>query len=384
MQTGTTFPFGACQTKSGLKERRRSRRIASRGLSLVELLISIALGLIMLTALIALYGNVSRTNNEMAKTNQLIENGRFAIQLLQEDVAHAGFWGPVDSVAPTAVPDPCLAYANWPTDAALLATYKANLIAIPVQGYADGSTLAGCGAGLANVVAKSDVLIVRHANTCVAGAGCDGGSDTGPHIQVSACRTDAPPEPAYVLDTPAVLNAMVRPIRTRAGCTIAGPPWPSPWPAGSVAPRRKVVVNIYYVANSVNGTPTLMRAEFRNGAYTAAQPLIDGIEGFQVEYGVDDLGSNGLPISATNPGDGNADRYVSCAASGCGLADLQNAVAVKLHVLSRNLEPTSGYVDSKSYSLGPLAVAAANDHYKRHVFSTTVRLVNPSSRREVP
>ena len=381
MQNGSTLPFGACGAKPGLNERGRLRRIASRGLSLVELLISIALGLVILTALIVLYGNVSRTNFEMAKTNQLIENGRFAIQLLQEDVAHAGFWGAVES-APTAVPDPCLAYANWPTDAAELAAYKANLMAIPVQGYADGSTLAGCGAGLANVVAKSDVLIVRHANTCVAGAGCDGGSDTGPHIQVSACRSDAPPEPAYVLDVPAVLDAMARPIRTRAGCAIAGPPWPSPWPAGSVAPRRKMVVNIYYVANSAAGIPTLMRAEFRNGAYTAAQPLIDGIEGFRVEYGIDDLGSNGLPISATNPGDGNADRYVSCAPS-CALDVLQNMVAVKLHVLSRNLEPTSGYVDSKSYSLGPLAVAAANDQYKRHVFSTTVRMVNPSSRREL-
>jgi type IV pilus assembly protein PilW len=369
MQTGATLPFGACGTKPGLNERNRLRRIASKGLSLVELLISIALGLIILTALIVLYGNVSRTNLEMAKTNQLIENGRFAIQLLQEDVAHAGFWGAVESVAPTAVPDPCLAYANWPTDAAELAAYKANLMAIPVQGYADGSTLGTCGAGLANVVAKSDVLIVRHANTCVAGPGCDGGTDTGPHIQVSACRTDAPPEPAYVLDTPAVLDARPVPIRARDCATEV--------------PRRKMVVNIYYVANSAAGVPTLMRADFRNGAYTAAQPLIDGIEGFRVEYGIDDLGSNGLPISATNPGDGNADRYVSCAPS-CDLAVLQNTVAVKLHVLSRNLEPTSGYVDSKSYSLGPLAVAAANDQYKRHVFSTTVRMVNPSSRRESP
>jgi type IV pilus assembly protein PilW len=370
MQTGTKLPFGACGTKSGLKERGRLRRIASRGLSLVELLISIALGLIILVALIALYGNVSRTNHEMSKTNQLIENGRFAIQLLQDDVAHAGFWGPVESAEPTAVPNPCLAYANWPTDAALLAAFKANLMAIPVQGYADGSTLAGCGAGLANVVAKSDVLVVRHANTCMAGAaGCDGGLDTGPHIQVSACRSGAPPEPAYVLDAPAVLDARPVPIRDRDCATEV--------------PRRKMVVKIYYVANSAGGIPTLMRVEFRNGAYTAAQPLIDGIEGFRVEYGVDNLGSNGLPISATNPGDGNADTYVSCAPS-CSLAVLANLVAVKLHVLSRNLDPTSGYVDNKSYSLGPLAVAAANDQYKRHVFSTTVRMVNPSSRRESP
>jgi type IV pilus assembly protein PilW len=339
----------------------RLRRIASRGLSLVELLISIALGLIILTALIALYGSVSRTNSEMAKTNQLIENGRFAMQLMRDDVAHAGFWGPIESLTATAVPNPCLALASW--DAA----HKNNLLAIPVQGYANASALGDC--GVTGVVAKSDVLIVRHANTCVAGAGCEGGTDTGPHIQISGCRSEAPPEPAQALDTKAALDAMSPRIRLKNCATEA--------------PRRKMVVNIYYVALS-GGVPTLMRVSFNNGAYSAPQPLIEGIEGFQVEYGVDSLGSNGLPIGGSNPGDGNADTYASCAAAGCDLATLGNVVTVKLHVLARNLDPTIGYVDNKSYTLGSLAVPAANDGYKRHVFTTAVRLVNPSSRREAP
>ncbi|WP_137896529.1 PilW family protein [Ramlibacter sp. 2FC] len=343
--------------------RRWHGRRAERGLSLVELMVAMALGLMIMTALAALYGSMSRTNNEMAKTNQLIENGRFAVQLLQGDLVHAGFWGPLDTLQATAVPDPCLVYANWPTDATALAEYKVNLMAIPVQGYADGSALAGC--GVASVSAKSDVLLVRHASTCVAG-GCDGGADAGPHIQISSCRTDAPPEPAYLLDAnPASLTLRLK------NCT-------------TVAPRRQMLVNLYYVSTNGSGMPRLMRKSFKEGAYAAsAEALIEGIEAFRVEYGVDNLGSNGLPISASNPGDGNADSYVSCAPS-CDLATLSNVVAVKVHVLARNLEPTAGYKDEKSYQLGPLAIAAANDSYKRHVFSTTVRLVNPSSRREQP
>lgn len=344
--------------------RRPRGRPAARGLSLVELMVAMALGLMIMTALVALYGSLSRTNNEMAKTNQLIENGRFAVQLLQGDLVHAGFWGAIDAVEATAVPDPCLPYANWPTDAAALAAYKTNLMAIPVQGYADGSALGGC--GVSNVSSKSDVLLVRHASTCVAGSGCDGGADTGPHMQLSGCRTDAPPEPAYLLDAnPASLTLRLK------DCT-------------TVAPRRQMQVSLYYVSVDGNGVPRLMRKALKNGAYAAsAEALIEGIEAFRVEYGVDKLGSNGLPISATNPGDGNADSYVSCAPS-CDLATLANVVAVKVHVLARNLEPTGGYKDEKSYQLGPLAVAAASDGYKRHVFSTTVRLVNPSSRREQP
>jgi type IV pilus assembly protein PilW len=346
----------------------------SRGLTLVELLVAIALGLVVLTALVALYGNVTRTNNEMTKTNQLIENGRFAMQLLQDDVALAGFWGPLDAIEATAVPDPCLAQAAWPTDAAALEAYKNNLVSIPVHAYADGSALAGCGAGLAGVVAQSDVLVVRHASTCVAGANCDGGTDTGPHIQISACRTDAPPEPAWLLEAKATLDA--RPVKIRLKDCAAGG-------VGTEAPRRKMLVNVYYVANSATGVPTLMRVRMVNGAFGTPEPMVDGIQAFKVELGVDNKGSNGLPISATNPGDGNADEYVACSPA-CDLAVLANVVSVKLHLLARNLERTAGHTDDKAYQLGPLAIAAPGDDFKRHVFSTTVRVVNPSSRRETP
>jgi type IV pilus assembly protein PilW len=338
----------------------------------VELLVAIALGMVIMTALVALYGSMSRTNNEMAKTNQLIENGRFAVQLLQADLVHAGFWGAIDADEDTPaldplvaadVPTPCLAYSAWPADAAARALYTTNLLAIPVEGYTDGSTLNGC--GVSNVVAASDVLLVRHASTktCVAGSsGCAGPSDSAePHIQLSGCRTGAAPDgPSYLLDG--------------AGYSLRRKD------CATVAPLRKINQNIYYVANNTLGVPTLMRVSFDNGAYSSPQPLIEGIQAFQVEFGIDSMGSNGLPISATNPGDGNADVYEDCGP--CTFDQLQNVVAVKVHVLARNLEPTAGYTDNKVYQLGSLTVNAANDHFKRHVFSTTVRLVNPSSRRE--
>lgn len=347
-----------------------SRRRAVRGLTLVELMVAITLGLLIATALVLLYSNVSRTNQEMSKTNLLIENGRFAMQVLQEDVEHAGFWGPIDALQATAIPDPCLDYAAWPAGAARDA-YVTNLLAIPVQGSSSGASYATCGSALANVVARSDVLFVRHASTCVVGTGCEGAGDTGPHMQVSSCRTEPVPEPAYVVETTAAMDARTPRIRAK-NCTTE-------------VPRRKLVANIYFVANGAGGVPTLMRMSYANGTYGAAQALVEGIEAFQVEYGIDDKGSNGLPISATNPADGNTDRYKSCTdASPCTLDELANAVSLRLHILARNLEPTPGHVDRKDYTVGPLAIPAPNDAYKRHLFTTTVRLVNPSSRREMP
>src|SRR5260370_1153043 len=66
--------------------------------------------------------NMCRTTNERAKATTLIENGRFAVELLQDDLVHAGFWGgyvpqfdilsstAVPGDAPAAAPNPCAAY----------------------------------------------------------------------------------------------------------------------------------------------------------------------------------------------------------------------------------------------------------------------------------
>ena len=48
------------------------------GLSLVELMVATVLGLLIVAALTQLFGNVTKTNREMVKTNSQIENARFA------------------------------------------------------------------------------------------------------------------------------------------------------------------------------------------------------------------------------------------------------------------------------------------------------------------
>lgn len=313
--------------------------VHARGLSLIELMIAITLGMLVMAAVLALFLNIARNNSELAKSNRLIENGRFAIQVLQNDLVHAGFWGEMRPAASLAIPDPCAAIADWD------ATYKANMLGIPVLGYSSTTIPANCTA-VTGAQANSDVLVVRHANTCTAGsANC---ADTGPHIQVSGCNA-TPPEAAYVVD----IYSATFPLKKK-DCTTA-------------AVKRKVVSNIYYVTNN-----TLMRVAFVNGVYQPAQPLIEGIEALRVEYGID------------TTGDGVPDGYESCAP--CTLAQLANVVAVKVHVLARNLEATPGYTDAKAYQLGATAftVPSADVGFKRHVFSSTVRLVNPSGRREVP
>lgn len=442
----------------------------ARGLSLVELMIAIAMGMVIVGALLALYINVTRTNNEMAKMNRQIENGRFAIQLLQDDLVHAGFWGtyvpqfddltavtaPAD--APNALPDPCLAYASW--DAA----YISNLIGIPVQGY--DAAPASC--GVANQQVNTDTLVVRHAQPCVAGVGtCEAEAAGKLYFQSTLCEdevsaTAQQPNTLTTIKLNAAASdendyyngAVIRIVSgTGAGQTkritdydgasrvaTVDTPWTIIPDNASIyafglgyvlatsghfyhamdcaapAPKRKFVSNIYYIRDFAvtagDGIPTLMRSTFDEAggalAHQPAQALIEGIEGFRVEYGVDSRSDTNAPVnyttgvawqdplnkvSPTNRGDGIPETYVppaslACASVSAGTTpdtcNAANVAAVRIHVLARALEPTPGYTDTKTYRLGDKVMGPFNDPFKRHVFSTTVRLVNPAGRRDTP
>lgn len=391
-------------------------RWAQRGFTLIELMVAIVLGMLVMLAVTTVFVNTSRTNNEMAKTNAQIENGRFAIQLLGGHIAHGGYWGghvpqfddmtvtgaPAD--APSAVPDPCLPYdpANWTT------AYQNNLIAIPVQSY--DSAPAGC-AVVANKKADTDVLVVRHADTCLPGAGnCEADIAGKLYFQPSSCEIEIDGDLRYRLDTTG-FSTLGTGLHQRdcVGTVVSPAPSTLPITAGTFANKRKFVSSIYYVRDYAmiagDGIPTLVRSDFDLSggalAHQPAVPLIEGIEGFRVELGIDSVGDAATAVNYTvasawsdplnrvtllNRGDGIPDgEFVRCTtAAPCTADQLANVVAVKLYVLVRNTESTLGHTDNKTYTLGATTLGPFNDRYKRHVFSTSVRLTNISGRRETP
>lgn len=360
------------------------------GLSLVELLVSMVVSLLIMVAILQLYLDISRTNDEMAKTNAQIENGRFAIQLLQDEISHAGFWGgyipPYDDLTSSASPvgDPILMPGtprNEPNSCSQsISTWseqvKDDLVGVPVQVF--DTSLAGC--SMSARKADTDVLVVRHAalsTGCASGEAC---------FQASFCADELSTHPAYRLsDESAVLD-----LKTKA-CSAA------------LADVRRYISNIYYIKDE-GGVPTLMVRAFGD---TGAQPLIEGVEGFRVELGIDNIGKDGDevdyseavdfgsdPDDRSNPlnrGDGIPDSFVRCPAAGCSVDQLRDVVAVRLFVLVRSLRESPGYEDAKKYCLASVCEdadyfsPAGNDKkYKRHLFTSTVRLHNVAGRRETP
>lgn len=379
------------------------------GFSLVELMVAITIGLIITATLGALFLGINRTNQELEKADSQIENGRFAMQLLQADIVHAGFWGNfvpqfdnlsysgAPSDVPSAVPNPCLDYTT-PWTAANITNY----IGIPVQAYADTVPAgAGCITSLAtNKKLNTDLLVVRHAETCVPGdANCEADVAGKLYFQSSQCELENA--------TPYILAKSTFTLHKR-DCVGTGSPQTLPITAGTIAEKRKFISNIYYIRNYArtvgDNIPTLMISQFDlNAGATAHQasvPLIEGIEGFSVELGIDNLSDTGAAvnyttavvwadptnfISPTNRGDGIPDTFIKCTdAVPCTSQQLMNVVAVKLYLLARADKVSPGYTDTKTYALGNTTLGPFNDGFKRHVFSTTIRVNNVSSRRETP
>ncbi|MFZ6048045.1 PilW family protein [Pseudomonas sp. CR3202] len=361
------------------------RRPSSQsGFSLIELMIAVTVSLLMMAAILKLFVDVARTNTEMEKTNAQIENGRFAIQMIAGDLSHGGFWNgyvpqfddltatAIPADLPDAVPEPCLAYSSWDS------AYKTRIMGISVQTYDAVPT--GCSAVVQSKKDGTDVLVVRHAENCVPGTtNCEAEDADKVYFQFSRCSSVSPY--AYVL--------------SKSGFTLQKKSCLST----ELAEKRKYVSNIYFIRDD----NTLMRAEFTGGGGSgwSVQPIVDGVERLIVELGVDNLSDSGAAVnyaqavtwanpmnkvSPTNRGDGVPDGdFIHCTtASACGVSELANVVAARIYLLVRTLETSSGHSDSKTYKLGATTVGPFSDGFKRHVYSTTVRLNNVSGRRETP
>ena len=357
-----------------MKRRTLPSRRASRGLTLVEMMIAIAIGMVIVAAMSLLFANNSRTRGEIERSGQKIENGRFALDLLGGDLEHAGFFAEFDPrllPLPAAKPDPC-------------ATASADLRAamgVHVQGYDDDASSIGC---IADVRADTDIVVVRRVATCEAGAGdCAALPAGAPGFQASSCNDTLAAELASgVVDNFYRLATSAGDFtRTRRDCTTP-------------APIRRYLVRIYYVANNDrpgDGIPTLKRAELGAGGF-ASISVVQGVENLQVEWGLDTSGDGNPDVYTAAP-----DLNLACSPAGSPtcMDHWASVVTAKLFVLSRNVDATPGHTDARTYTLGhvadpaagsgdPLEVGPFGDAFKRSVFQEVVRLQNASGRRLSP
>ena len=339
---------------------------AERGFTLIELMIAVGLSLMILAGLVTVFVNNSNTRKEIERTTRQIENGRYATDLLSNNLVHAGFFSEFD---PTLVPNPGAVPEACSTDPNDI---QAGL-ALPIQGYRSATAATAGLACLTDLKDDTDVVVVRRASTCVAGsAGCDAlATGDFSYFQASLCNPAEGNEELasptvtdwYKLDT--VTANLDRHKRTCyvSGCVCSsGPP---------LADIRRYHTHIYFVANNsvgTDGVPTLKRAELTGSGF-AIVPLVEGIENLKLEYGIDANG-DGMPESYSPTPD--------------TMANWRNVTTAKVYVLARNTEESPGYTNSKTYTLdSATTIVAPGDRYRRHVFNTAVKLANVAGRRGI-
>ena len=339
------------------------------GFSILELMISLTIGLLITALLITVYTRTSLTHAEFKRANSQIESGRFALQVIQQDLMLAGYWGEYGPTGtPTAPISPCKAWSGtdpWTTPD------KTNVFLLAVQGYAAPATTSApttCGTPITSPATGSDVLIVRHVETCEAGStGCEAVNNSKLYLQVSKCSSDAT---GYVLDTSSTAFTLKQKDSNGKSCITTGY-------ASTLAGKRKFVSNIYYVRDTGDGHPSLVRSSFDipGPGPQGAQVLVEDVEKLRVEYARDTSG-DGIPDTAYE------NTCSTCATDTEWATFWSQVVSVRLHVLARSSSTSPGHTDTKTYNLGSGgAVGPFNDGYKRHVYTLVVRLVNVASRK---
>lgn len=379
------------------------------GFSLVELMIALALGSLVGTALLVLFSESLKSREQIDRAGKKLESGRQALEVIADDLRLAGYYGEYAPGGETLdkrlseityrIPDPFVATVSTAADlgwnnTATTDPVKGPTIPVPVFGYEAHTTAVAAPSVLTNYLG-GDILVVRRLYTqTTAPADAAGAANTW-FFQPRLCGNSST-SPEFIVSKGGAGNFPL----LAASCTT-----------GTQAAIRRLVVRVYYIASCDNcttndGIPTLKVYEPIDGG--VVRSLAPGIENMHLEYGVD-ANSDGSADGYYVPGNAPATLYSDNAAATvffdaktgtpapavnctdpvtlqpltCRL-DWRDVMSVKVHLLARDANTTPGYVDSKQYVLGELAAISPGGAYKRKVFSSTVRLNNPSSRREIP
>ncbi|MDE2204725.1 MAG: PilW family protein [Burkholderiaceae bacterium] len=340
-----------------------------RGLSLVELMIAMTLGLLLLVALGSLYVSTSQSRVQLANSATQIENGRYALDVISHEVALGGYFGDSNLIGAAAwsAPNLCAAATNM-----LGFSNSPATVPVAIYGYAYGTNPAApC---LSNVVPNSEILVVRRVSTTsVTPTTMNVGQA---YMQDSFCTTDTSP---FIFSSgPAATFTL-----NDKSCN-------------TLAELRQASVRIFYLAtcdrcsNGGDGIPTLKVAELAGGVLQPTS-IAQGIEDIHFSYGVDMDGNGSADCYVSDPG---VDNSGLCTTVGgynwttSSLTNWSNVTAVRINVLARTLSPSAGWKDSRSYDLGrgtpsnPVLSVPTYDSYKRHVYAEVARVVNVAGPRE--
>jgi type IV pilus assembly protein PilW len=321
---------------------KQPKRSASIGLTLVEIMIALVIGLLLVIGATSVYLQSRSTYKVSDSTARLQEIARYALDIIEPDIRLAGNWGlintpsKINTTGPFAITNSC--EANWVTN---IDEYISARDGISTSGSGYNLACAGTNAPVAastGTALWSDLLIVRHASA-----------------------------------TPKSLNSAIRKMQIQTsradGALFSTGVLPAPYTAATSS-TFDVVVNAYYISR-VAGSPSsfplwqLRRQELLAGTsgsdgLVSDQEVIPGIQDLQIQLGVD------------TSGDRAADQYVNPESVPVG----SRVVSARIWLLAVSDEAESGYVNNQAFSYANVNHGAFNDNRRRLLMSKTIQIRN--------
>lgn len=313
------------------------------GLTLIETMVAMAISTVLILGSIQMYAQARSNYRTMESVARMQENLRFSIDILDDDVQLAGFWGKTNASTgrlqgQSNVTVTCNGniVTDWVMDTANPLPGTVNPIAALQQ---ESDLPAGCRGTNGRV--NSDVLIVRHATT---------GQNT------------------------AAQNGIVQ-IQSNGSLGTFFDDGVTPNRASQNGQVFDVVFNAYYVSNESkydDNLPSLRRLSLA-GNRIVDQEIIPGVENLQIQFGID------------TTGDGQVDMYVDGDDARLGASKL---ISTRLWLLVRSeqTEAGQGYVDNRGPYQTPdgsgLQIDPLNDtanyppSFRRMALSRTIAMRN--------
>jgi prepilin-type N-terminal cleavage/methylation domain-containing protein len=318
-------------------------RAVKRGFTLVELLISLALGILLTSGIVSIYLQNRQSFIQDEEVARLQENARYAMNMLKRDLIMAGFMGGLNdlSVTPLAITSDCA--TNWATNTTTPIDF--------INDHTTGNPLTTRGTVTWNapcldtnsIVDGTDLISVKRT------------ADSATLKQGVLNTTGEDFDQVYLRAFDHKADVNFRHVSTGDSDITDD--------TGAKVDYWEYYSRIYFVRNfsktAGDSIPTLCLAELIDDQMQS-NCYVEGIEDFQLEVGID---SND---------DSVPDHFETTPTS----AELNEAVVVRVYLLVRSVNPIGGYLNSKAYNLGGKAVAAKNDGFIRRVFSTTVQMRN--------
>lgn len=335
-------------------------RHSQQGLSLVELLVAMAIGLVLLAGIYQAFFSSTTTYESQQGSSRIQENGRFAISVMSKEIRLAGYLG-------------CLSNPTTLKNTLNNSGTFFNNFSVGIEGFEATSTSAwdrALPAALISPLGGNDVLTLRGIDpttrvtittpmpdssadlkTTPPGVGTPAPMADGDIVMISDCQNAA----VFQVTNYTVANGNVV---HNTGALSPGnltKNLGSPFAAG--AEISKLNVTVFYLSNNLQGQPALYRV-IGNGA---PQELAEGVEGMQLLYGVDT----------------NGDRILDSYQAANAVIDWSQVLSVRIALLLRSpSEVAKADPDSATYDLLGTVYDPPDDRRMRQVITATVSLRN--------